>query len=204
LPITTSAKVTQNSGEFPVCGQYLRDTTELHLSVENVLIPNIVNSQIPTQSISRAQPFLAEIRKLENVTDAQILRASGIACQSTAIIFEDFIHSEKLFSLSSAEIESGGSTGARMSQQGLAPSNLNFEENITMQENGNLVVSVRAAQRNVAKWKGRPGTGKVIHTDPDISSFMARLKFEIDPQGTILENFSIETGYQRSIRDCSI
>ena len=204
LPITTSAKVTQNSEEFPVCGQYLRDTTELHLSVENVLIPNIVNSQIPTQSISRAQPFLAEIRKLENVTDAQILRASGIACQSTAIVFEDFIHSEKLFSLSSAEIESGDSTGARMSQQGLVPSNLNFEENITMQENGNLVVSVRAAQRNVAKWKGRPGTGKVIHTDPDISSFMARLKFEIDPQGTILENFSIETGYQRSIRDCSI
>jgi hypothetical protein len=204
LPTTTSAKVTQNSEEFPVCGEYLRDTTELHLSVENVLIPNIVDSKIPTQSISRAQPFLAEMRKLKNVTDAQILRVSGIACQSTAIVFEDFIHSEKLFSLSSAEIESGDSTGARMSQQGLAPSNLNFEENITMQENGNLVVSVRAAQRNVAEWKGRPGTGTVIHTDPDISSFMARLKFEIDPQGTIRENFSIETGYQRSIRDYSI
>jgi hypothetical protein len=199
LQTANSRRVTENSQEFPVCSQFLRDTTEAHLSVNSVLIPQMLNPRIPTHSVSRGRPFLNEMRKLKGVTDAQIFMTSRIATQSIASVFSDFVFQEGLFSLTTAEMNAGNFSKASLGDKGLLPADLQFDENVFMKENGNLVIRVHAAQKNIKEWKDKNVNETLLRTDESSSSFMAELNFEIDREGEMLEDLSIKIGFERTI-----
>ncbi|SMP52911.1 hypothetical protein [Noviherbaspirillum suwonense] len=193
----SSRKVAENSQEFPVCSQFLRDTTQAHLAVNGVLIPKIVDARVPMQSVSRGQAYLNAMRKLRNISDAQIFMASRVANQSIANVFSDFVLQEKLCSLSVDEMEAGNLSGAAIASEGLLPADLQFDENVFMKANGNLVIRVHAVQKNIREWKGADISEVTVHTDENASSFMAELNLEINREGEILEELSAKISFER-------
>lgn len=193
----SSRKIAEKSEEFPICSQFLRDATQTHLSVNGALIPPIIDARVPTHSISRGRTFLTEMRKMNGITDAQIFTTSRVATQSIATIFSDFVMQENLCSLTGAELKVLNFSKASMAIEGLLPNDLQFDENVFMKKNGNLVICVRAVQKNIKEWKGNDVNEMPVLTEERSSSFMAELNFEVDREGKILENPSIEMAFQR-------
>lgn len=87
LQTDSSRKIAEKSEEFPVCGQFLRDANQTHLSVSGVLIPATIDATVAMHSISRGRTFLNEMKKMEGITDAQIFTTSRVASQSIATVF---------------------------------------------------------------------------------------------------------------------
>jgi hypothetical protein len=66
-----------------------------------------------------------------------------------------------------------------------------------MKDNGNIVIRVHAAQKNIKEWKGADVNEVTVHTDENASSFMAELNFEINRDGEILEELSARISFER-------
>jgi hypothetical protein len=180
--------------ELPVCKQFQIDQRNSpSLRINNVPVLNFSISFEHNDDIRRAQEFVNGMRREKNITEAQIMTVSQIACQNSSNALSLLIVRKSLCSLTHDEINAHDKT---MGKSALSPAQLEQEVNVVMNKNGNLTVHLRVFKNKVDQWVS---SDQIVETDLEKSSFLAELMFEIDRHGKILEEIPISLGFKREI-----
>ena len=191
-------KARNNTEDLPVCIQFVKDLRSPNLCVANRPVDGYSLVYEEFGEIPRAKEFIKDMRS-QKFTDAQIMTASRLGCQNSANALTDMISAQKLYSLTDAERQRGGYDGMKIGNVGLFPAGLGTEVNVVKNPNGNMEVHLRLFKDKVKEWRGELASDSIA-TDPEHSSFLGKLKFEVDEKGQIFkDNVTFDITYSRKI-----
>jgi hypothetical protein len=177
----------------------VKDLRSPNLCVANRPIDGYSLVQEEYGEIPRAKEFITAMRS-QHFTDAQIMTASRIACQNSAGQLKSMISETKLYSLTDVEREQSKNDAMKVGNVGLAPAGLETEFNAVKNDHGNMEVHLRLFKDKVEKWDGVSESDCIV-TDPEHSSFLAKLKFEVDEKGQIFKDgVTFDITYSRTIK----
>nr|WP_314623684.1 hypothetical protein [uncultured Noviherbaspirillum sp.] len=200
----STRKFVSDGEEFPVCTQFVKDTREPTRWVGNKPVHGFSLSNPNGDDLRQTKEFLKMMRGLEGVTEDQIMTASVIASQNTSNSMSRLFSSEQLASLTEDEVRAGGADASNISGFGLFPAKTSYEANAVMKKNGNLTMHVRIFNAKVAIWAGEDPEKATIGTDPEASSFLMEVEFEIDKFGKVLEKIPLRMQMERKITSYSL
>lgn len=172
---------TPEGEEIPVCAIFVRDQTK---PTQAIYGEPVIKSHFP-KPLDRTREFVRQMRNL-GCTDEQIMMASRIASQSVGNALTDLVRNENLLPFLDGEIAQVGYNGVG---QWLLPVNLSSYQNFARNENGTLIAKVRISNESISTSQGLSFFPKApnvaISTNPENSSFLAELRFEIGSFGEI-------------------